>query len=268
MNINDFTIQLFNEHKAIINILIVEPHNQNIYSDKEKSYIAARTSDYNFKILTVREIIKIDDELYFHVEYKGKQIGFFKPVKSITLVPKYKRQININPEANFNNNLNTFLEIDQNQFEENRSRIAFSKYYAIFENQLFETIILSDELIGFLKSEEINNLFKKAKKFKVREDAMTYNDNTFTKKWKKIDASETTYTSKYIVPNEKKVKFKYSGKDVWIDENLIDIDYDILDMKLKDVNEILVESMLKQYADKMDEYHIYYNRMLAKEMKK
>lgn len=272
MNINDFTIQMFNNHKAVINILITEPLNQNIYADKEKKYISARTNDYNFKILTVREMIKVENELYFKIEYKGKKVGLFKPDNSVILIPKYKSQIKITKSAEFNNNLNKYLEVSEKHFEENRARIAFSKYYAIFQGEIFETVVLAGELLVFLKSVEINNLFKVEKNFSIKNDVMTYKNNELTKKWKPIKATSKIYTSRYVLPQEKKIKFKYGGRDAWIDENFIDIDididYDIKDIEISDVNYLLFETMLKNYSEKIEDYHIYYSKILKNEMKK
>lgn len=268
MNINDFTIQMFNEHDAIMNILIVEPHNQNIYGDKNQEYVAARTSDYNFKLLTVRDILKLEDELYLNIEFKGKKIGILKPQKSIMLIPKNKRQIKVTPEATFDNPVNHFLGIDKKIFEENRTKIAFSKYYALFDGDIYETIILENELFAFLKPSEINNLHGLEKEFSIKEDTVTYRDNGFTKKWKPIKASNKKYTSKHILPQDQKIKFRYGGKNAWIDESCINIDYDIIETKITDINEAIMESILSQYAEKLDDYHIYYNRILAREMKK
>ncbi|KKK33965.1 hypothetical protein WN59_10215 [Salinicoccus sediminis] len=268
MEINDFTIQKFNEHEGIINILVVEPENQNIYSDIDKGFITARSQDYNFKILTVREILKIDKELYYKAEYKGKKIGLFKPVKSIFLIPKMNRQIKIKQSTEFENALNEYLLLEKEHFESNKSNVAFSKFYAIFEGKIYETIVLIDEILCFLRSDEINNLHKIAKHFTVETDAMTFYNSEMTKKSNLIKAGEKIYSSKYIIPNEKKVKFRYNNKDIWISEEHININYTISYYQPNDINDLIIDAILNQYNEKLENYHIYYNKLLNRELNK
>src|SRR5699024_6658047 len=218
--------------------------------------------------LTVREIIEMDKELYYKIEYKGKEIGLFKPVKSIFLIPKMNKQVKIKQTAKFENVLNEYLLLEQEHFESNRSNVAFSKYYAVFEGKIYETIVLIDEILCFLKPNEINNLHKIAKHFTVETDAMTFYNSEMTKKSKLIKAGEKIYSSKYIVPNEKKIKFRYHNKDVWISEEHININYTINYYQSNDINKLIINSILNQYNEKLDDYHIYYNKDLNRELNK
>lgn len=259
---------MYNEHQGLINILIVETNNQNIYADKDKSIIAARSSDYIFKIVTVKKLVKISNKLYFNIEFLGKEIGFLKPEESIILIPKKNRQVKVREDAHFNNKINQYLSMSEDNFEKNKTNVAYSKYYAIQEGVIYESITHVDEILSFQKPKEINNLYKTAQNFQIKKDAVTFYDSAMTKKSKLIKSSDSNYVSKYIMPAENKIKFRYKGRDVWIKEEDVCIDYKVEEYPITDINEILLNSLLIQYSSKLENYHQYYLKVLNKELKR
>ncbi|WP_020006186.1 hypothetical protein [Salinicoccus albus] len=268
MKINEFTMQMFNDHKTFINILIVEPHNQNIYADKEKNLISARSSDYNFKIVIAREIIEIDDELFFKIEFEGRDIGLFKPQKSILLIPKTNRQIKLNEHATFDNELNQYLELNVENYKEKNKNIMFSRYYAVYDSNIYECLTLVDEIICFMKPAEISELYRVTTEFTINKDTITYYDSRLHRKGKKVKASNKVYTTKHILPDENKVKFRYKGKDVWIKQEFLNINYNINRYRPDEINEVILSSIINQSEEKLENYHLYYDRILKKELNK
>lgn len=264
MELNNFTIDSFNKHKPYIYLFLFEKEPINIYQDLNYEIIISRSSDINFKMVKIVEIISENGLLTFGVEIRNNIIGYIQPISSIVMIPKNVKQVRVDKEANFNNELNQMLKIDENHFTEKQEKVAFSRHYAVFENMIFESVVLKDEIIGFFESEDINNMYKVKLKFKVTNKTVAYRDNAMTKKLSVLSPENKFIETDYIMPSENKLRFKHKGSSAWISIYDTDLEYDIEDNVFNDINELLLTTILNQYKEKIDNYHEYYHRILKR----
>ncbi|CAM2895695.1 hypothetical protein [Salinicoccus roseus] len=268
MVFNEFSIKMFNKYTSHLNLLVAEKHDLPIFMDKKKNLLAGRTTHMNYKVVAIEEISEINDELYFQINYKNNVKGYFVPETSIILIPKEREQVKLVKDVGFDNSINTHLGIEDEEFEVKKSKILYSNYYAIYEGEVHEGLALQNMLVGFFPSKQIHPLKKIAKDFKVVEATSYYSDSGFINKIGEIEPSEQLFRSQYVIPDEKKLRFKNGKKSYWIAEEPTDVKYDFNNFRSTDPSEVLIESILYQYDDKLENYHSYYLKVLNKELKK
>jgi len=264
MNINDFTIKNFNKHKPYIYLLIFEKETMNIYQSIESELVICRSSDINFKLVKVAELISKDNKIYFGINIRKNIIGYFCPKTSVIVVPKNVKQIRVEKNTLFSNELNQMLNVDEKYFEDKREKVAFSKHYASINNKIYESVVLKDEIIGFFESKYINNMHKVQYNFKVTDTTTLYRDNAMTKIISKIQPSDKVFKTDYIMPSENKLRFKHMKRNVWLDAKDTDLEFESEDEPLKNLDELLLNSIMTQYQEKLEDYHKYYNKVLNK----
>lgn len=265
--LNSFILDTFNKHDVHLNILVYEFDKINIYSDLEGSAIVATTAELNFKIYEVLELIEKDKSYILKIKVRNSIIGYLKPNTSLLMLPKLQQQSKIKNLVSFKNPLNEFLNLRDVIFKENRNKISFSSYYTIFKNEIYEAVVLKHDIVGFFKPEELNKVEKSDENFRIIKETITYYDSELTKKGKKIKVSDNIYKAKYIIIDEKVLKFKYQGKDYWIDMDCLDIKLNSKVIHPRNVNEAIIDSMLYQYQNKLSNSHKYYLKILNKEIR-
>src|SRR5699024_5770918 len=193
MDINDFTIKNFNKHKAYIYLLIFEKEPVNIYQSIDSELVICRSSDINFKLVKVEELISTDNKVYFGINISKNITGYFCRRTSVILVPKKVKQIRVEKNTLFNKDLNQMLNVDEKYFEDKREKVAFSIHYASLNNKIYESVVLKDEIIGFFESKNINNMHKAQYNFKITDSTTLYKDNAMTKTVSKINSSDKIF---------------------------------------------------------------------------
>lgn len=262
--INEFVRKRFNEYKPLINILILENQNISIFSSLNKEIIIEQTNNLQFQLL---EIIELETNNIFRVKLPNGKKGYFTPVDSVLVLPKKTKQVRISANANFNNSINRYLGIDEEHFVKNMHRVVFSSQYAIFKEEIYECLTYVDEIIAFVKPEEVNVMHRHEQPFKVIKDTTIYRDSTMTKPVSNLTKGEKSHTSQYVIIEEKKLRFKDNGKIFWLNLEDTDLDIEIDQEKYNSLNELILDSILYQYSLKIENYHKYYQKILNKQSK-
>lgn len=266
MNLDEFSIHTFNESKeSYFYILIRENSMKNIYSDLELGSIAYRSSDLNFQLTKVKEIKVFDNNTYYLLEKDNKILGYFSPETSISLFPKQRQQAKVIFKNYRNNDLNKSLNIS---LEENEiiidGKIIYSSFYCFYNEKVYEGLVFKDKLLGFAFTSEIAHLYKKEVEFQLLQSSNTYLDANLSKIYKVIKDTTKIFKTKYLLPDENKVRFFLSGKDVWINESDIKLDYKTESYYPNSIDECLLSSIIYTLNDKLDNYHSYYLKTLKK----
>src|SRR5699024_4959654 len=264
MKINEFVKDCFNKYLPHIYFLIIEDRKINIYENQDKSLIISTVKDLKYQLIKVLEIIKIENEMSFKVQLPNNKKGYFVPEKSILIIPKESKQVKISEDATLDNDLNKYINIDQAYLQENKNKIMYSKQYAIFDNKIYETLLLVDEIVGFIEQKEVNKLHRYTQEFKVVENTKTYSNNAMTKPVSIIKDYDEIFKTQYVMHKESKIRMKYNGKNLWINSKNTDLEFEIMDKDYSDLNELLIESILTQYEEKINNYHKYYNKLVSK----
>jgi len=267
VKVSKFVREKLNEYKPIINILILEKENKYIYENMNKEIIIEQTKNIQFQLLELNEVFESGDESAFRVKLSNGRKGYFKPKNSVIFIPKKRQQVKISKDAVFKNSLNEHLDVDENNFEKNKNKIVFSSQYAIYNGEIYESLIYVDEIIGFVKSEEVNVLVGYMRPFNVKKNALIYHDSSMKKPANTLINHERSYESQYVILEENKVRFKISGKIYWVNRDETNLIIDLDSKKFKNLDELLIDTILVQINLKLENYHKYYQKLLLKHTK-
>src|SRR5699024_5850962 len=135
---------------------IKETEGSHIYSQIDLKEITEDLLTFNNTVVDVISTAKINDIFYFKIKYKGNLIGWCSPEEdTIAYVNNRKQEIKIITANNIDNKLNEMLEIDTQKLMDNWFKIFTSDFYAIHNNEIYCSVMLKDELLGFIN---INNI--------------------------------------------------------------------------------------------------------------
>lgn len=268
MILSNFTIDSFNSHKPYFYLLIIERNNINIYQNYNETLILSRSSDVQYQMLKVHEMNQSEESISFNIELPNGECGIITPIDSLLLIPKIREQVKINSEATLKNELNNHFDIDYDNFEKNRNKVVYSDQYVVFNNKIYETLILVDEIIGFVESDDINRMHACKSDFKIIKDTTVHKNSGMTQPHKLFKASEKLYKSMYIMPSENKIRFKHRNTSLWIDKNATDFKEVIREKNFKDFNELILDSILFQYELQIENYHTYYSKIINEELRR
>ncbi|WP_462420184.1 hypothetical protein [Salinicoccus sp. Marseille-QA3877] len=268
MILSNFAIDSFNNHKPYFYLLIIESNNINIYQNYNKTLILSRSSDVQYQMLKVHEINQSEESISFKVELPNDENGIITPVDSVLLIPKIREQVKIDSDTTLKNELNNHFDIDYDYFEENRNKVVYSNQYVVFNNKLYEALILVDEIIGFIQSDHINRMHACKSDFKIIKDTTVHKNSGMTQPYKLFKASEKLYKSMYIMPSESKIRFKHGNNSLWIDKHATDFKEVIREKNFKDINEVVLDSILFQYQLQVENYHTYYCKIIKEELRR
>jgi len=263
MKISEFVKNCFNKHLPYFYLLVHEDRSINIYQKTDKNIILSTSKELKYQLIKVLEIIKTEDELKFRVLLPNNKKGYFKPEKSILIIPKRNVQVKISKHAYLDNDLNEYINIDMDFLEENRNKVMYSHQYAIYDNKIYEVLLLIDEIIGFIEQKDVNILHRHSSEFKIIKKTNTYSDNAMTRPFSIITDYNKTFKTQYVMPSENKIRLKYKGSNLWINSEHTDLEIELRDEKFFDINELMIESILTQYEEKVNNYHKYYNKLLS-----
>jgi len=267
MRLNQFTIDSFNNHRPYFYLLIIEKSNINIYQNYNETLILSRSSDVQYQMLKVHEIHQNNESISFKVELPNGVSGVITPVDSILTIPKIRQQVKIDASAKIENELNRHLDIEYEYLKKNRDKVVYSDQYVVFNNKIYETLILVDEIIGFVEPENINHMHASKSNFKIIKETTAHKNSGMTKPYKSFKASDKLFKSMYIMPSENKIRFKYKNTSLWIDSDATDFDEIIREKEFKDLNELVIDSILFQYQLQVENYHTYYSKIINEELR-
>lgn len=267
MKVSKFVMEKISEYKPIINILILEKENKYIYENMNREIIIEQTKNIQFQLLELIEVFESGTESVFRVKLSNGRKGYFKPKNSIILIPKKRQQVKISKDVVFKNSLNEYLDIDENNFEKNKDKIVFSSQYAIYNEKIYESLIYVDEIIGFVKNEEVNVLRGYMRPFYIKKNALIYHDSSMKKPSNILINHERSYESQYVILEENKVRFKINGKIYWINRDETDLIIDLDHSRSKNLDELIIDTILVQINLKLENYHKYYQKLLLKHTK-
>lgn len=262
MSINDFVKSMLKEHNLNFNLLVLENENIYIYDKKFNGLIIAQSDNLKYQLVDIIDIVEYKEEVMCKIKLPNNAEGYFTPKNSVFIIPKKVTQVKISKDAEFQNHLNSYMNLDKEYFDNNIERVLYSKYYAVSQGVVYECLILVDEIIGFIEPGSIHILHRHEQEFKIINDTTTYRDSALTKSVSVLKNQNKIFRSQYIIIEENKVRIKNGSKILWIslkDTNLIP---NIINTYSIDINEILIESLLAQYKDKLQNYHKYYNKLL------
>lgn len=265
--ISEFVKNSFNMHKPFFNLLIIEKSNINIYNSIDEDLIINQTNNLQFQMLELVEIVDSNQRNTYKIKLPNGKNGFITPKTSVLIIPKKNRQVRIANEVNFYNEINSFLDIDKENFDENKHKVVFSGQYAVFNGEIYECLTYIDEIIGFLKPSEIHVMHRTSQSFKLLNDSTIYRDSLMTKPVSTLRSNDKILKSQYVIIEEQKVRFKDNGKIYWLDMNATDLIPNVVDLKHINIDELIIDSMLYQYAHKVENYHTYYQKILSKHTK-
>lgn len=266
MTLDEFAIHTFNESKdSYFYILIREHDKKNIYTNQKLDNISYRSNDLNYQLTKVSKIEVINNKTYFLLEKDNKTLGYFTPENSLIMFPKQRQQVKVSSNEIKDNGLNKSFGIDLEENEViNEGRIIYSSFYCFYKGKVYEGLNFKNTLLGFATSSEIAYLYKQEVEFQIRQPLDTYLNANLTKIHKSINDTSKVFKTKYLLPKESKVRFYYSGKDVWINESDIIIDYTVQGYAPQTINECLLSSIIYTLNDKIENYHKYYLSILKK----
>lgn len=266
MNFKKFEIHLFNNNlNSFFYILIKEKETINIYSNTNLQEITYRSSDLNFQLVKVRRILALGEDHFYEIEKNDKKLGYFSPKDSIMLFPKKREQVKILENSILKNEFNEAMNI---HLEDNsvihEGKIVYSTFYSFFNDVVYEGLIYQNSLLGFFPPQELDHLYKYETEFSLKRRCQTFMDANLNKPFKEIQDMDKTFNSKYILTKERKIRFHLGGKDIWIDEDNVDISYAIEDHFPTTLQECLITSLFFTLDNKLNDYHKYYQQLLKK----
>lgn len=265
--LNRFVIDSFNSHQPYFYLLILERNNINIYQNYDKALILSRSSDVQYQMLKVHEMHQGTENISFKIELPNGITGVITPVDSVLIIPKIRQQVKIDTVASIENELNNHLDIEYEFFEKNRNKVVYSDQYVVFNNKIYETLILVDEIIGFVEPGNIHRMHARKSEFKIIKEATAHKNSGMTQPYKLFKVSDKPFKSMYIMPSENKIRFKYKNTSLWIDIDATDFEEVIKEKEFNSLNELIIDSILYQYQLQVENYHKYYSKIINEELR-
>lgn len=265
---NDFSINLFNENKVVLNLLLIKNEKENIYSDDKAENIFTDTSYINYKLVSVDKIVSLGTEYLYKVNYSNKIKGYIHTNDCLVFIPKESEQIRFKDNVQFHNDLNDYFELKTDIFDEAKYKICYSKNRIVYNNRIYEGIYLADKFLGFFKSTDLYKLIKIARDFNIIEECTLFKDSFLSREVLITKPSKTILRSSMIIKELGIVRFKLNGKNLWMDIKNTDLILDDGYSQPLSISDALITSIIYQYHEKLEKSHRYYHKFLTQELQK
>jgi len=212
-------------------------------------------------ILDVVATSKINNEYYFKTTYRNELIGWLKPTEdSVKYFNSKKTEVKLKSNFKADNELNTLLEIETNRLKENAVKIFFSDSYVIHNNSIYCSVLLKDELLGFVEIDQISfyNNFNEDFKF-TKESITLFKDSKMEKPIiENFDHKNESFKSLGKFDRFDGARVIVNGKRYWADIKDTDLNPEI--DTIQDKEEVILDTLFNQLIEKIDYQNKFYKQ--------
>ena len=236
-----------------------------IYKQIDLKEITENLSTFNNTVVDVISTARINEKYYFKFKYKDNLIGWCSPKKdTISYINNKKQEIKIVTADNIDNKLNEILEIDTQKLKDNWFKIFISDFYAIHNNEIYCSIMLKDELLGFIKIKDISFFvnFKKDFSF-ITNQVNLYKDSKLEKKIiENFEHDSKLYSSLGGFEKFNGVRVIINGKRYWTDINSTNIIVE--ESVIETLDEVIIDALFYQLQEKVKRQNEFYSDQIIK----
>lgn len=237
--------------------------NSKIYKQKNLEEEVGTLSQLENVILDVVASSKINNAYYFKTTYKNELIGWLKPTDlSIKYFKTKKTEIKLNQDFEADNKLNQILEINTEKLKENAIKIFFSDSYTVIGDSVYCSVLLKDELLGFVKIEQTSFYINFNEEFKfINEKVSLYKDSKMEKPMvENLEHGSETFKSLGKFEDYDGVRVVVNGKRYWA--NINDTNLNIEIGSIQDKEEVIIDALFNQLQEKLDYQNKFYKQKI------
>ncbi|CDZ99656.1 hypothetical protein BN1048_00586 [Jeotgalicoccus saudimassiliensis] len=236
-----------------------------IYKQIDLKEITENLSTFNNTVVDVISTAKINEKYYFKFKYKDNLIGWCSPKNdTIAYIKNKKQETKIVNDENIENDLNKLLEIDTQKLKENWFKIFISDFYAIFNNEIYCSIMLKDELLGFINLKDISFFINYKKDFEfIADEVNLYKDSKLEKTViENFEHDSKLYSSLGGFEKFNGVRVIINGKRYWTDINNTNIS--IEKSVVETLDEVIIDALIYQLQEKVKTQNEFYSNQIIK----
>lgn len=236
-----------------------------IYKQIDLKEITENLSTFNNTVVDVISTARINEKYYFKFKYKDNLIGWCSPKKdTISYINNKKQEIKIVTAENIDNELNEILEIDTQKLKDNWFKIFISDFYAIHNNKIYCSIILKDELLGFINLKDISFFINYKKDFEfIADEVNLYKDSKLEKTViENFEHDSKLYSSLGGFEKFNGVRVIINGKRYWTDINNTNIS--IEKSVVETLDEVIIDALIYQLQEKVKTQNEFYSNQIIK----
>lgn len=244
---------------------IKETEGSHIYSQIDLKEITEDLLTFNNTVVDVISTAKINDIFYFKIKYKDNLIGWCSPKNdTIAYIKNKKQETKIVNDENIENDLNKLLEIDTQKLKENWFKIFISDFYAIYNNEIYCSIMLKDELLGFINLKDISFFINYKKDFEfIAGEVNLYKDSKLEKTViENFEHDSKLYSSLGGFEKFNGVRVIINGKRYWTDINNTNIS--IEKSVVETLDEVIIDALIYQLQEKVKTQNEFYSDQIIK----
>ena len=244
---------------------IKETEGSHIYSQIDLKEITEDLLTFNNTVVDVISTAKINDVFYFKIKYKDNLIGWCSPKKdTISYINNKKQEMKIISANNIDNELNEVLEIDTQKLKDNWFKIFISDFYAIHNNEIYCSIMLKDELLGFLNIKDISFFINFKKDFNfITNQVNLYKDSKLEKTViENFEHDSKLYSSLGGFEKFDGVRVIINGKRYWTDIHSTNLSVE--ESVIETLDEVIIDALFYQLQEKVKRQNDFYSDQIIK----
>lgn len=244
---------------------IKETEDSNIYNQIDLKEVTEKLLTFNNTIVDVISTSKINDQLYYKIKYKNNLIGWCSPQENtVAYIKTKKNEIKILSRENIDNELNELLEIDTQKLKDNWIKIFISDFYAIYNNKVYCSIMLKDELLGFINLKDISFFINYKKDFEfITSEVKLYKDSKLEKvSIENFEHKNKIYSSLGSFEKFNGVRVVVNEKRYWTDINSTNISLE--KSVVESLDEVIIDALIYQLQEKVKNQNEFYSDQILK----
>lgn len=244
---------------------IKETEDSNIYNQIDLKEVTEKLLTFNNTIVDVISTSKINDQLYYKIKYKNNLIGWCSPQENtVAYIKTKKNEIKILSRESIDNELNELLEIDTQKLKDNWIKIFISDFYAIYNNKVYCSIMLKDELLGFINLKDISFFINYKKDFEfITSEVKLYKDSKLEKvSIENFEHKNKIYSSLGSFEKFNGVRVVVNEKRYWTDINSTNISLE--KSVVESLDEVIIDALIYQLQEKVKNQNEFYSDQILK----
>ena len=244
---------------------IKETESSHIYNQIDLKEITEDLLTFNNTIVDVVSTSKINDIYYYKIKYKDNLIGWCSPKEqTVAYIKNRKQEIKIISADSIDNELNEMLEIDTQKLKDNSFKIFLNDFYAIHNNKIYCSIMLKDELLGFININDISFFINYKKDFNfINDNVNLYKDSKLEKiVIENFDHNNELYNSLGGFEKFNGIRVIINGKRYWT--NIDDTNMKLEEPVIETLEDVIVDTLMSQLQEKINRQNEFYTDKIVK----
>lgn len=238
-------------YKLQFHMYVYEQEKINIFRDINLTEVVSNSDELKGVFVDVKMVKKFFNHYYYFISYNGNDIGWVRRIHSPIVFQKKKDTIKILSIEDESKFINSNFNFTEDLISQNADKILHSRYFMIFDEYLYYSLELKDEILGFLSKDNVE-LFDRVhlEITSIKEKTKLFKESQLINEHSKFEKNK--YTVKIvngIFLNANLARITLDNEKFWVKYSDIVCDYS--QNSKCSVDDVIIDSLLFQTQDKL-----------------